>query len=115
MEANMKNINSLITIFVFTMTLVSIAHAITLQEAKSEGFVGEQRDGYVGIVNNSASAEIQTLLNDVNSQRRQRYQQIAQQNGLSVDQVAALAYERAVEATQAGHFFQNASGSWVRK
>ena len=77
MEANMKKINSLITIFVFTMTLVSVAHAITLQEAKSEGFVGEQRDGYVGIVNNSASAEIRTLLNDVNSQRRQRYQQIA--------------------------------------
>ena len=115
MGANMKKINYLITIFVFTMTLVSVAHAITLQEAKSEGFVGEQRDGYVGIVNNSASAEIQMLLNDVNSQRRQRYQQIAQQNGLSVDQVAALAYERAVEATQAGHFFQNASGSWVRK
>ena len=88
----MKKINYLITIFIFTMTLVSVAHAITLQKAKSEGFVGEQRDGYVGIVNNSASAEIQTLLNDVNSQRRQRYQQIAQQNGLSVDQVAALAY-----------------------
>jgi uncharacterized protein YdbL (DUF1318 family) len=55
------------------------------------------------------------LLRDVNSQRRQRYQQIAQQNGISVEQVAAVAYERAIEATQSGHFLQNASGDWVRK
>jgi len=77
--------------------------------------VGEQRDGYVGLVVNNAASDVVALLRDVNSQRRQRYQQIAQQNGISVEQVAAVAYERAIEATQSGHFLQNASGDWVRK
>jgi uncharacterized protein YdbL (DUF1318 family) len=54
-------------------------------------------------------------MRDVNNQRRQRYQQIAQQNGIYVDQVAAVAFERAVEATQSGHYIQNASGAWARK
>lgn len=99
----------------FSILLVPFSYAITLQEAKAEGLVGEQRDGYVGLVANNASAEVRALIQDINNQRRQRYQQIAQQNGISLEQVAAVAYERAVEATQAGHFIQNASGSWVRK
>lgn len=99
----------------FSLLLAPLSYAITLQEAKAEGLVGEQRDGYVGLVANNSSAEVRTLVQEVNTQRRQRYQQIAQQNGISLEQVAEVAYERAVEATQAGHYIQNASGSWVRK
>jgi uncharacterized protein YdbL (DUF1318 family) len=91
------------------------AWAITLQEAKQQGVVGEQRDGYLGLVNSAASAEVQALIDQVNRERRERYQQIAQQNGISVAQVQALFFEQAVEATQAGHYLQNASGGWVKK
>lgn len=99
----------------FCLMLLPAAYAATLQEAKDQGLVGEQRDGYVGLVVANAPADIAALVRDVNNQRRQRYQQIAQQNGISVEQVAAVAYERAVEATKSGHFIQNASGAWVRK
>ncbi len=109
-----KLVHSTATLFLLLL-LIPAAHAITLQEAKAEGLVGEQRDGYVGLVVNNAASDVVALVRDVNSQRRQRYQQIAQQNGISIEQVAAVAYERAVEATQSGHFIQNASGSWVRK
>lgn len=99
----------------FCLMLLPAAYAATLQEAKDQGLVGEQRDGYVGLVVANAPADVVALVRDVNNQRRQRYQQIAQQNGISVQQVAAVAYERAVEATKSGHFIQNASGAWVRK
>jgi uncharacterized protein YdbL (DUF1318 family) len=55
------------------------------------------------------------LARDVNNQRRELYQQIARQNNLTLEQVAALAFDKAVEATPTGQFLQNASGSWVKK
>lgn len=111
----MKNLVSKTTALVFCLMLLPAAYAATLQEAKAEGLVGEQLDGYVGLVVANAPSDIVALVQDVNNQRRQRYQQIAQQNGISMEQVAELAYERAVSATQSGHFIQNASGAWVRK
>lgn len=111
----MKRFVNITAAYLILLLLSPGAWAVTLQEAKSDGLVGEQRDGYVGLVVNSVAADVVTLVRDVNSQRRQRYQQIAQQNGIAVEQVAALAYERAVEATRSGHFIQNASGAWVRK
>lgn len=111
----MKNLVSKTAALLFCLMLIPAAYAVTLQEAKAQGLVGEQRDGYVGLVVTNAPADVAALVQDVNNQRRQRYQQIAQQNGITVQQVAAVAYERAVAATQAGHFIQNASGAWVRK
>jgi uncharacterized protein YdbL (DUF1318 family) len=63
----------------------------------------------------SAPAEVMALARDVNNQRRELYQQIARQNNLTAEQVAALAFEKAVEATPAGQYLQDASGAWVKK
>ena len=97
------------------LLLVPMSFALTLQDAKNDGLVGEQRSGYIGLVVESAPAEIVALARDVNNQRRELYQQIATQNNLTVEQVAALAFEKAVEATLAGQYLQNAAGDWVKK
>jgi uncharacterized protein YdbL (DUF1318 family) len=52
---------------------------------------------------------------NINRQRRERYQQIASENGISVDQVAQLAFNKALEATRSGHFLEDANGRWVTK
>jgi len=111
----MKNLSKIVVSLVFSLLLVPSSFAITLQEAKAEGLVGEQMDGYVGLVVNNVPAEVRALVRDVNAERRQRYQEIAQENGISVEQVTAVAYERAVQATRSGHYIQNASGRWVQK
>ncbi len=111
----MKQLLKSIAVLLVVITFIPAAFAVTLQEAKEQGLVGEQRDGFVGLVVDSAPAEVTALVRDVNNQRRQRYQQIARENGISVEQVAAIAYERAVEATQPGHFVQLPDGAWVRK
>jgi len=111
----MKRRMMLLTSLFFCAYLTQPAFALTLQEAKEQGLVGEQRDGYLGFVSPAVSTEVRAMIEDVNSQRRERYQQIARQNGIEVRQVAALAYEKAVEATQPGHYIQDAGGAWIRK
>lgn len=101
----------LVLLVVFSTT----AMAQTLEEAKAAGIIGEKSDGYIGLVQSNAPAAVVALVNDVNRQRRERYQQIAQENGIAVQDVAQLAYARAVEATRSGHFIEDASGRWVRK
>lgn len=111
----MKKLFSKSLILVSFILLIPSAFALTLQEAKTEGLVGELRNGYVGLVVESAPAEVVSMVRDVNNQRRELYRDIAQQNGITVEQVAALAFEKAVEATPAGQYLQDAGGAWVRK
>ena len=111
----MKNVISKTLLLACMLLLVPMSFALTLQEAKNEGLVGEQRNGYVGLVMESAPAGVMALARDVNNQRRELYQQIARQNNLTVEQVAALAFEKAVEATPAGQYLHDASGAWVKK
>lgn len=91
------------------------AVAQNLEEAKASGLIGEQRDGYIGLVQGSAPPAVVSLVENINRQRRERYQQIASENGISVDQVAQLAFNKAVEATRSGHFLEDANGRWVTK
>jgi uncharacterized protein YdbL (DUF1318 family) len=91
------------------------AVAQNLEEAKASGLIGEQRDGYIGLVQGSAPPAVVSLVENINRQRRERYQQIASENGISVDQVAQLAFNKALEATRSGHFLEDANGRWVTK
>jgi len=102
-------------VMLLALLLANVAYAVTLQEAKEQGLVGEQRDGYVGLVVSDVPAEVQALVRQVNEQRRQRYEQIARDNGISMAQVTTLAYDQAVQATQSGHYIQLPNGDWVRK
>lgn len=111
----MKSSTSKSIVLLICLLMAQVSFALTLQEAKTEGLVGELRSGYVGLVVESAPSEVVAMVRDVNNQRRELYQQIASQNGISVEQVAALAFEKAVEATPAGQYLQDAGGSWVQK
>jgi len=111
--------NTKVSFYAVLMWLMLIvtpaAVAQNLEEAKGSGLIGEQRDGYIGLVQGSAPPAVVSLVEDINRQRRERYQQIASENGISVDQVAQLAFNKALEATRSGHFLEDANGRWVTK
>lgn len=92
---------------------VSPLCALTLDEAKAKGLVGEKGSGYLGAVN-SPSGEVQALITDVNQKRRQAYEEIARRNGTSLSAVEILAGEKAVENTKAGHYVEG-PGGWKKK
>jgi uncharacterized protein YdbL (DUF1318 family) len=93
--------------------VASSAFALSLDEAKANGLVGEQSNGYLGAVN-PANAEAQALIDDVNRKRRQAYEDIAKRNGTSVQSVETLAGEKAIQNTKPGHFIEG-PGGWSKK
>jgi uncharacterized protein len=96
-----------------SLALAAPAAAIGLGEAKAKGLVGEQADGYLGVV--EGSGEAKALAEQVNAKRRAEYAEIAKKNGTSVDAVAQLAGKKLVERTPSGQFVRGSSGSWVKK
>jgi uncharacterized protein YdbL (DUF1318 family) len=58
---------------------------------------------------------VKQLVQDVNARRRQKYAEIAAQNGTAVDAVAALAGAKLIERTPPGQYVMNAQGHWEKK
>lgn len=97
----------------FTLLFSFSAFALELADAKEQGLVGEQRNGLLGVVEVSPQAE--DLVKDINARRLVKYKQIAEENGMSLEQVLILAGEKAIKKTPAGQYIQNSSGQWVIK
>lgn len=91
------------------------AWADGLGDAKAAGFVGEQADGMLGIVDGSAPASVKSLVESVNAKRWEGYASIAKKNGTSPVAVAALAGERNIDKTQAGHYVKRSGEGWQKK
>ena len=87
--------------------------ALTLEEAKTKGLVGEKASGYLGMVG-AGSGDVQALVGDVNQKRRQAYEEIAKRNGTPVTTVEALAGEKAIQNTRSGNFVEG-PGGWLKK
>lgn len=97
------------------MMFAAPAMADSLDEARAAGLVGEQPDGYVGAVSASAPADIMSLIQAVNSQRMQKYQQIAAEKGVPAEQVAAITAEKLIAKLRPGWYYMDSSGQWVQK
>ena len=91
------------------------AAAIDLDQARTQGMVGERSDGLVGAVDANASAEVRSLVETVNAARLQEYKSIAQKNGTPLDAVQTVAGEKQVQrARQNKWFVMDASGRWAK-
>ncbi|MCE0555820.1 MULTISPECIES: YdbL family protein [unclassified Motilimonas] len=87
--------------------------ALDLQQAKEQGLIGERPDGMIGAV--QASPEVNKIVASINAQRVDAYKKIAAKNGMTTDQVAILAGEKALQKTPSGQYILNGSGQWVKK
>lgn len=95
------------------LSMFSPVLAMSLEEAKAKGLVGEKPNGYLGVVN-PASPDVQALTSEVNQKRRQAYEDIAKRNRTPLDAVETLAGEKAIQNTQPGNFVE-APGGWQKK
>lgn len=100
---------------VLTAAGAAPARALDLETAKARGWIGERRDGYVGLVDAAAPAEARALVDQVNAERRAGYQSVAAQNNVPRDQVEALAGQKLIARAAAGSFVMDAAGRWIRK
>jgi uncharacterized protein YdbL (DUF1318 family) len=91
------------------------AMADALDDARAAGQIGERPDGLVGAVSPSAPANIQSLVQSVNAQRMEKYQQISAEKGVPVEQIGAITAEKIIGKLKPGWYYMDASGSWVKK
>jgi len=98
--------------FIASMLAFS-AWAISLDQAKQQGLVGEMPNGYLGMV--VTSPEVSSLVDMVNKKRKNIYLNLARKNKITMQQVTKLAGEKSISKTQTGHLIKNAAGKWVKK
>ncbi|WP_375403710.1 YdbL family protein [uncultured Sphingomonas sp.] len=79
--------------------------------ARSAGQVGEQPDGYLGVVG-SADAELRALVNKINIQRKSAYTSQASASGATIDQFAFTSGCNLVAQTSPGEKYQTPGGDW---
>jgi len=96
------------------LALAAPAWALDLEQARDRGLLGEQADGYVGVVAASPSPEVVALAAQVNAKRRAHYAEIAARNGTPVEAVAALAGKKLVESAPSGQWIKP-KGEWLKK
>lgn len=97
-------------LFVVAALAAFPAFALDLQSARTSGQVGEKRDGYVAPI--AKSADVSSLVAEVNAKRRAEYERISKENGQPVDVVGKLAAEQIISGLPAGAKYMDASGSW---
>lgn len=79
--------------------------------ARASGKVGEQADGYLGVVG-SADPATQRLVDDINIKRRAVYADKAQKNNATLEAYALSAGCTAVLRTVPGEKYRAPDGTW---
>ena len=86
----------------------------TVDAAKASGAVGEQADGYLGIVS-SADGAVSAAVADINRARGDVYAQTAAKTGVTRDAAGQATGEQLIEKTPAGQFIKPLGGGWTKK
>ena len=113
MNKLMKQTIKRISLVLIASTMAFSAWAISLDQAKQQGLVGEMPNGYLGVV--VASSEVSSLVAMVNKKRKDIYLNLARKNKITMQQVTKLAGEKSISKTQSGHLIKNSAGQWVKK
>ncbi|MBK4771693.1 MAG: DUF1318 domain-containing protein [Pantoea sp. Morm] len=95
------------------LLLVPSAWALTLDQARQQGRVGETLSGYIAA--RQQDDETQALVKRINDGRSQQYQRVAQQNNLTTAEVARIAGEKLVNRAGSGEYVRGINGQWVQK
>ncbi|TNE31699.1 MAG: DUF1318 domain-containing protein [Alphaproteobacteria bacterium] len=99
--------------FAFLAVLPATAYAeMGVAAAKAQGYVGEQPDGLLGIV--QAAPGVAAMVDSTNAARLDKYRSVAQSNGLPLDQVQKLAGQKLMTETPGGQYIL-LNGQWVKK
>ena len=98
----------------------SVAYAMMVQsdnspQLRASGQVGEQADGYLGIVG-SPSASLRAQVDAVNIKRRAYYTDLAGRRGVKIEEVAAsTACELFRSKVSPGQYYRLPDGVWRQR
>ncbi len=93
----------------------SAATKDTVVAAKSAGQVGEQADGFLGLVSGSAPAEVKAAVAEINAGRAKAYQDIAAKTGVTEQAAGEATARQLITRVPPGGYYKPLDGSWTRK
>ncbi len=82
------------------------------EQAKAMGIIGEQPNGYLGVIKQSSDADL--IVSNVNEWRKKRYQQTALEQGIPLNSIENGAGQRLYQRAEPGHYLL-INGKWVKK
>jgi len=97
------------------LTSISVAMAGPLDQPKADGLIGEQANGYLGLVSQHVPADVKALVRDVNAKRKARYQSIAGKQSVPLSEVEKVGGTTAIDKTLRGNYIKDSSGRWRKK
>ncbi len=87
----------------------------TVDAAKAAGTVGEQGDGYLGLVSGSADAAVSAAVNEINAARKQTFAATAAKTGVTPEAAGEAVAKQQFERMPAGQYFKPIGGGWTKK
>ena len=93
----------------------SAAAKATVDAAKAAGQVGEQADGYLGLVSGDAPAPVRAAVAEINAGRTDAFKDAAAKAGTSVDVAGAAVGKQLFDRLPAGQYYRTAEGRWAKK
>ena len=114
MRMSMRTVSLLLALLMSAPALaLNLNQAMSaLPAAKAAGQLGEQPDGYLGLVSPGGNAaDVAKLINEA---RRQEYQRLARENNIQLRDVESMAGKKALERTPGGQYIL-LNGVWMKK
>lgn len=97
------------------MSAPARAQSGAVAQALATGSVGEQSDGYLGVVG-SVSADVKAEVEAINIKRRAAYTDLAAKRGVTVaDVAAATGCQTLANRVKTGQAYRIAGGAWQTK
>ncbi len=88
------------------------ATADVIAKAKIDRVIGERTDGYIGVINGTASADIERAVRETNIKRKAVYGDLARARNATIEVIAALTGEKLITRTPKGQMVMDANGNW---
>lgn len=86
----------------------------SIDAAKAAGVVGEQADGYLGVVS-SASPAVTAALTNINNGRANVYADAAANSGVTRDAAGQATGTTLIGRVPAGQYYKPLGGAWTKK
>lgn len=87
----------------------------TIDAAKAQGVVGEQADGYLGLVKGGGDPAVVSAMQHINAGRAAAYRETAARTGVTTDAAAQATAVQLHARLRAGEWYRPLGGGWTRR
>jgi uncharacterized protein YdbL (DUF1318 family) len=96
-------------------TAQSASAKAQVDAGKAEGVVGEQADGFLGLVSASAPPPVKAAVAEINAGRARAYHEIAAKTGVTESAAGEATARQLIARVPPGQYYRPLAGSWTRK